>query len=258
MKKSGGKYELNDFIDTHVHTEPDIRPRKLTDLDTAIMARDKGMAALVIKSHFNPTAQRARIASEITNFNVFGGITLNKKQDFSPCILRSIAKQGGKIVWMPTINHNEVLEDDIIEPVLGLIKDYNMIMATGHLNPLKILDLLDQARSHRISRIIINHPLTRVVGATIDEQKEMSKYAYLEHCYVACMPQHDSLSPTCIAEAINEVGPRHCIMATDFGQVHNPTPVKGMKMFIQDMMEHGISLKSIRTMCCDNPHDLLF
>lgn len=100
-------------------------------------------------------------------------------------------------------------------------------MGTGHLKPEEIFLLLDHARSANISKIIIKHPLTGVVGASIDEQKEMSRYAYLEHCFVACMEKHDNLDPQIVAGAIKEIGPERCVMATDFGQAHNPKPTEG-------------------------------
>ncbi|MCE7697972.1 MAG: DUF6282 family protein [Methanobacterium paludis] len=133
-----------------------------------------------------------------------------------------------------------------------------MVLATGHLKADDIFFVMDTARSIGVDRLLVNHPLTCVVGASLDEQKEMSRYAYLEHCFVACMPGHDELDPTVIADAIKEVGPSRCIMATDFGQAHNPTPAQGMRMFVNSMLDHGISMKDVRTMCIENPSKLLF
>jgi hypothetical protein len=105
---------------------------------------------------------------------------------------------------------------------------------------------------------LINHPLTRVVDASTDEQKEMARHAYLEHCWVTTMPQHDELDPRVVAEAIKEVGALKCILATDFGQKHNPQPVVGMKLMIRYLIKEGISWKEIQIMCRDNPEKLLF
>jgi hypothetical protein len=259
MKKSEVKYGLRGFIDTHIHTSPDIKSRKLNDFKAAIMARDNGMSAIVLKSHCNPTATRAKITSDVTNFPVIGGITLNNLQGVESCSIKSTAQQGGKIVWMPTINHKTIeLTDEILETILNIIKDYDMVLATGHLSPERIFMLIDKAKTIGIKRILINHPLTNVVGATISEQKEMARNAYLEHCYVACMPQHDGLDPSKLAQAIKEVGARHCIMATDFGQPHNSFPTDGLRMFVDDMIRNGINYKSVRMMCIENPHELLF
>lgn len=68
-----------------------------------------------------------------------------------------------------------------------------MVLATGHLSPQEIFQVLDLCRSLKVEKVLINHPLTRVVGASLDEQKEMARHAYLEHCWVATMPRHDNL-----------------------------------------------------------------
>ncbi len=46
-------------------------------------------------------------------------------------------------------------------------------------------------------------------------------------------------------------------MATDFGQLFNPRPINGMKMFINSMIREGISIDEIDLMCKDNPHKLI-
>ena len=51
-----------------------------------------------------------------------------------------------------------------------------MVLATGHLNPKTIFQVIDDARSCGVKKIVINHPLTSVVGASIEEQKDMSKF----------------------------------------------------------------------------------
>jgi len=59
-------------------------------------------------------------------------------------------------------------------------------------------------------------------------------------------------------EAIKEVGAQHCILATDFGQQHNPSPVMGMQMMMASLIKQGIPWEDITLMCRDNPENLLF
>lgn len=251
--------DISGFIDTHLHTSPDPRPRIVSDVEAGEQAREEGMEALVIKSHLEPTAGRAQMASQITGFKIIGGVTLNLSVGgLNAQTVEASALYGGKMVWLPTIHQPEMeLEEEKLEEVLHMVRDYDLVLGTGHLPPEDIFQVLDLARSLRVNRLVVNHPLTRVVGATLDEQKEMSRQAYLEHCYVACMPLHDGLEPEKIAEAIQEVGPERCIMATDFGQYHNPTPVVGLQMFVSEMLEQRILLEDIQRMCRDNPAELM-
>ncbi len=217
------------FIDTHLHTAPDIKPRILNDVEAANEAKKEGMHAIVIKSHVEPTAGRAKIAEAVSGFKVIGGICLNSSVGgLNSEAVKAATGLGGKIVWFPTISAPYItINYENTEDIINIIAERDLVLATGHLKPEDIFELLDYAKSANISKIIINHPLTGVVGANIDEQKEMAKYAYLEHCFVACMEKHDNLDPHIIADAIKEVGPERCIMATDFGQVHNPKTCRG-------------------------------
>jgi hypothetical protein len=71
------------------------------------------------------------------------------------------------------------------------------------------------------------------------------------------MERHDNLDPVLIRDSIKKIGANRCLMATDFGQIFNPRPVNGMKMFINSMIHEGISLDEINLMCKDNPHKLI-
>jgi hypothetical protein len=251
---------LNGLVDTHIHTSPDVKPRLLNDYEAALDAKESGMAAIVIKSHVEPTASRAYLAHWVTGLPVVGGVTLNLNVGgLNPEAVRSMAFMGGKIVWLPTIHHREIkLKADPLDEILHLVKENNLVLATGHLNPEEIFQVLDECRSLGVEKIMINHPLTSVVGASTDEQKEMARHAYLEHCWVATMPRHDKLDPMVMVEAIKEVGAKHCILATDFGQEHNPSPVMGMQMMMAGLIKHGISWEEVTLMCRDNPKKVLF
>lgn len=251
---------IGGFIDTHLHTSPDIKPRILNDFEAAQDAKNGNMEAIVIKSHVESTAGRAKLVENITGFKVIGGICLNLSVGgLNPDAVKVTVGLGGKIVWFPTISAPQIsITYEDAEDILNLIAENDLVLATGHLKPEEIFKLLDYAKSAGIKKIIINHPLTGVVGANIDEQKEMAKNAYLEHCFVACMEKHDNLDPEIIADAIKEVGAKKCIMATDFGQVHNPRPVDGMKMFINSMLGYGINEVDINKMCVVNPSKIFF
>lgn len=274
------KISLTGFIDTHLHTSPDIKPRIIYDLEAASQAKDEKMAAIVLKSHVESTSSRAIVAEKFTGIRVIGGICLNLSVGgFNSHAVEVTSKMGGKFVWLPTISWPEMRKNVIsnksdfedinsifkssfykesMESLLNVIAEDDMVLATGHLKPSEIFQVLDWARSSGVKRIVINHPLTGVVGASLEEQKEMGKYAFLEHCFVACMPLHDQLRPEKIAEAMEYVGPKKSIMATDFGQIHNPEPVFGLKLFIESMMDLGINYKHINTMCSTNPRNLIY
>ena len=57
-----------------------------------------------------------------------------------------------------------------VEDILQIVAENEMVLATGHLKPEDIFVLIDMAKSMGIWKIVVNHPLTRVVGASMDEQ----------------------------------------------------------------------------------------
>jgi len=250
---------LDGIIDIHIHTAPDVRLRIQNDIEAAKSAKDAQMAGIVIKSHTEPTSGRAKMATTISNFRVYGGVVLNHSVGgLNPAAVNSCADMGGKFVWFPTISAPSIEIDwKKIEEIIHVVAENDMVLLTGHLKPDNILDLIDMSRSMGLQKLVVNHPLTRVVNATLDEQLEMSRHAYLEHCFVACMKLHDNLDPALIKDSIKKVGAKRCIMSTDFGQIHNPKPVDGMKMYISTLQEHGIKNSEIHSMTVDNPKKLI-
>src|SRR5512141_3531725 len=65
-------------IDMHVHPDPDVFGRALTDIEVVTVARRKGMRGIVLKNHVVPTADRAALAmQQVPGIEVWGGIVLN-------------------------------------------------------------------------------------------------------------------------------------------------------------------------------------
>ena len=65
-------------IDFHVHSDPDVFGRSMDDIDVAVLAKRKGMRALVLKNHVTMTADRAMLVMKtVPGIEIFGGIVLN-------------------------------------------------------------------------------------------------------------------------------------------------------------------------------------
>ena len=60
-----------------------------------------------------------------------------------------------------------------------------------------------------------------------------------------------------IVEMIKAVGPERTVLATDLGQVHNPPPWEGLRMFLEVLLEKGIPKGHLKRMVQDNPAYLL-
>src|SRR6202167_2373843 len=100
-------------IDMHAHSDPDGTPRSIDAIDLAKLAKSRGMRAIVLKNHYEPTASLAYIVrKEVPGIEVFGGISLDLTNGgVNPAAVEWMTKvKGGygRVVWFPTFDseHN--------------------------------------------------------------------------------------------------------------------------------------------------------
>ncbi|MEM3697672.1 MAG: DUF6282 family protein [Candidatus Micrarchaeia archaeon] len=283
---------LQGAIDLHIHASPNVMKTKVDAIEAAVMARDAGMKAIVIKDNWFTSAGTAYLVNRIVSgVDVFGGIVLNfGVGGLNPDAVDTALKygKGAKIIWMPTsssMNHltffgkkgglsifkNGKITTEV-RKILDMIAENNLVLATGHLSVKEQKTLVKAAVERGVKKILINHPELELIGMPISVQKELAALgAFMEYCFVNCTPgitlpikayggvRFNYVEPSKIAKMIREIGAEHCIMSTDLGSLRtSPTPVDGMKMFICAMLELGISESEIEHMTKINPSILLY
>src|ERR1043166_919935 len=92
--------------DLQVHVSPDVIPRRIDDVDLAREFLDHGLRGFVLKSHYVPTYERARVVSRaVPGIAALGSITLNHAVGgLNPVAVEIAGRSGCKIVWMPTVD----------------------------------------------------------------------------------------------------------------------------------------------------------
>ena len=98
---------LEGAIDLHVHGYPSLELEAYTrveDLEIAEQCEKAGMRGFVLKSHIWPTVNRAYyLRKAFPGVEIFPSITLNRTTGgLNLVALESAAKQGAKVVFMPT------------------------------------------------------------------------------------------------------------------------------------------------------------
>jgi hypothetical protein len=279
-----GQVNLEGTIDLHVHTAPDVWPRRLDDLALAREAAAAGMRALLLKSHHTLTADRATIVDGLVeDIRVFGGLALN---DFvgglNPAAVEAALMLGAREIWMPTIsaaNHRRahgipeggisILDESgrlrpVLFEILKLIAQHDAILGTGHLSIQEIQHLVPAAQAAGVRRILITHPELSITNMSIAVQQALAgPGVFFERCLIVTVPPGPLVPPgptvplSAIAAAVQQVGPETTVLATDFGQPENPSPVEGLQRYIAGMMELGISQKDIERVTQINPARLL-
>ncbi|NIM44593.1 MAG: hypothetical protein GTN80_02650 [Nitrososphaeria archaeon] len=280
---------LEGAIDLHIHAVPDLFERPLDEVDIALQGRDVGYRAILFKSHYTTNADRMYVNRKIVKgIEIFGSLILNQSVGgINPEAVHAAIRLGAKAVYMPTIHskrHLEVhgrpsypwsgIKVQPVEPisilteegevipqlyeVLDILAVNDVILGTGHLSRDEIMIVVGEAKKAGVEKIVVTHADIDTTALTPEDQNKLAGMgAYIEHCFTPCMPLRQRLDPRRIAEAIKLVGAERCVMSTDFGQMQNPLPVEGMRMFVQHMLKCGLSMDEIDVMIKDNPAKLL-
>ncbi len=275
--------------DIHLHSAPDVFPRIQNDIELARCAQEAGMRAIVIKNHLTETAARAQVASEVTGFAVFGGITLNRSVGgVNPHAVGPALRMGAKVVWMPTLHarqflssksHVKSLAQEIGEGLEGLyllredgglieecytvfdqIIAHGCCLATGHISQAEAKVLVSEAAKRGVKKIVVTHPMASFVGYGVAEMKELLDLGatWLEHVFNDTT-RHVShpLSLETLFAGIKAIGADRCIMSTDSGQWQNPIPVQQMGIYLTEALNFGLAPAEIKKMVQDNPAVML-
>src|SRR5215471_6547502 len=92
--------------DLQVHVAPDVIERRIDDIGLAQEFLGRGLKGFVLKSHYIPTAERAKVVSRaVPGIQAFGALTLNHSiGGLNPVAVELAGRSGAKIVWMPTVD----------------------------------------------------------------------------------------------------------------------------------------------------------
>jgi hypothetical protein len=267
---------LRGVVDLHVHADPDSVPRSIDAVDLARLAKSRGMRALVLKSHWEPTASLAFLVRKaVPGIEIFGGIDLNRSVGgINPTAVERMASiQGGwgRVVWMPTFDaENQVRyskEDrpfvsvskggellPEVKEVIAIVAKRRLTLETGHSSPAECLALIREARRQGVERIVVTHAMLAPVGMSIPEMQAAAKEgAYLEFVYNALIGPNKAFEIGDYVKAIRAVGARSSILSSDLGQAGNPLHPDGLAAFFQALRNAGISQADIDLMAKTNP-----
>lgn len=276
-----------DSTDLHVHSGPDaVSERRVDALELARQASESGMKHVVVKSHQFCTASMASMINKIVGSPVLiGSLVLNASVGgLNSEAVRVAAKEGAKIIWMPTtsaraqmearsrkaehIREGEsqgisVIDGDgnlvpEVQKILDVVKANDLVLATGHISAMEIVTLAGESLKQNI-KTILTHPLAKGFGRSFSLEQAIDlaqKGAFVEFCFNSCMPPM-RMSPLEVIDHIKALGADQCVLSTDFGQAHNPPPTEGFRMMLAQMVRFGLSESDLETMIKTNPDKLL-
>jgi microsomal dipeptidase-like Zn-dependent dipeptidase len=287
---------LRGAIDLHVHGYPELAfdaPSRLDDLEIANMAQQAGMKGFVLKSHLWPTVGRAyHLKKQFHGIEIFPSITLNTiAGGFSAIAVESAAKQGARVVFMPTWSSANDLqregfssylkkyletavplkkEDGLtllesrgrlkneVQEIIEVAKRYQLVISTGHISPQESLVLAKESSQAGFWPVIFAHPDSHSVGGTAEDIKAMASHgAFIEICAIGMMPAMQRIHPREFVKIIKEIGSEHFVLSTDFFFGWPPPAPEMLRMMIATFLGMGLSAEEIRLLVQMNPGRIL-
>jgi hypothetical protein len=288
---------LQGAYDLQVHVAPDVIERRVDDLDLAKEFLGRGLNGFVLKSHYFPTAERAKVVTKaVPGIAAYGAITLNHSVGgLNPVALELAGRSGCKVVWFPTVDAQNETAGRVDGPSTKLpfwAKIQRELAAQGIAPPpLTVVD--DEGKVTEITRrcieLIARHNMILATGhlgrveifELVKTAREMGTQRVLvthaefpsqnltadEQQQLADMgafiehcftTMYTGKAPwEAVLEAIRVVGPERCVLSTDLGQTINPPVSDGFAMFAQKMLDSGFTADQIRRMTVTNPAALV-
>src|SRR5579864_1399845 len=179
-READGARLLRGAIDMHFHMDAPT-PKgtgEHADIAKVRVAESRGLRALVIKNHFEPTATLAyHLRPEVPNLQLFGGIVMNRTNGgVNVAAVEYMATQirdaPGKVVWMPAydseiesrtskqpnkpfvaLSHNGELLPEV-KAVISVIAKNGLILASGHIAPEEALMVFQEGRRQGVTQMI--------------------------------------------------------------------------------------------------------
>jgi hypothetical protein len=284
-------------FDTHIHSAPDVLPRKFNDLELAERFKSRRMAGFVLKSHYICTADRATLVNVIVpEIQAFGAIALNNSVGgLNPLALDIAGRLGTKVVFLPSVDNANELEnvagqrDESKLPywmsiaremrALGIAGSWLSVTEDGAVTPatrqcLEIIAKHDMvlATSHiRPAEVLPVVYAAREVGVqrivvthpefptTLLSIAQQQELALLGVYFERCFttPNTGKIEWEQVYANIRQVGPQSTILATDLGQSNAPYPDEGLGIFAGKLLDNGFSETEVRTMVRDNAAQVL-
>src|SRR5262245_36928908 len=283
--------------DLQVHVAPDVIPRRTDDVELAEDFLARGLRGFVLKSHYLPTAERAKVvARAVPGIESYGAIALNHSVGgLNPVALEIAGRSGNKIVWMPTVDaanetagrpggpteklpfwakiQREIAAAGITRPPITVL-DGNAKVSEETRQCLELIAKYDMILAtghlgrHEIFPLVSEarrlgvHRII-VTHAEFPSQNlsgdEQAELVALGATVEHCFTTYhtNKASWDSLFANIRKAGVERAMISTDLGQAGNPPVAEGLAMFAQKLLDAGFTRAEVRHMSATNPARLI-
>jgi hypothetical protein len=277
-------------IDLHCHADLEFSEAELKrEPETAWLAKAEGMGlrGAVLKSHWWPTVTAVPLilATASTKVSLWSSVTLNSSAGGPyPCVVEAAAAMGGKVVFLPTWsarndierrgfshrlrsiyqnfarleNPGYVITDDrgelsaAAKELLEMCKARELTLGSGHVSWQESLALAKEAQAMGYKRLILNHPLSDIIGTPLDALKRAAELgAFVETCWHQLAPGR--MEPRELVAKLRSIGLGQVVASTDYFRSYSPNPPELFRMFLGMLHEGGLSREEVKRVAVVNP-----
>lgn len=292
-----GTISLEGAVDLHAHVAPSVFDRRVDGYEHAIEAAEAGLDAVVLKEHHLPTIYGVPFIQRLlergdAEIQVFGGIVLNYcNGGYNPFAVQSAIEYNSKVVWAPTVdarNHGQktggvgtylnvtdtgdeyrdvdglyaldasgALKEEV-SSCLNKVIENDVILAIGHLSYEETKSMVEYVVDRGHKKVIVDHPNYYITDFDIDQQRELASLgAILNFMFIGLSPKFHYISSRELYENIREIGVDNCVVASDMGQVANPSTPEALRIMGELLLEEGLTAEEYQTMVETTPKRLL-
>lgn len=277
-------------IDLHCHVDLEFstaEPKREPEAEWLPKAEAMGLRGVVLKSHWWPTVSAVPLiqASVSSKVLVWSSVVLNSCAGGPhPCVIEAAAALGGKVIFLPTWgalndiqrrgfshrltsvyqdfprleNPGYVFTDDrgdllpLGREIIQYCKTKELTLGSGHVSWQESLAFAEAANAMGFKRLILNHPLSDMIGAPPDALKRAADLgAFVETCWNQLAPgRMDSRE---LVSKLRVIGLSQVVASTDYFRPYSPNPPELFRMFLGMLHEGGLSRDEIKQVACINP-----
>ena len=283
--------------DLQVHVAPDVIERRTDDIDLAKDFLARGLRGFVLKSHYVPTAERAKVVGRaVPGIVSYGAITLNHSVGgLNPVALEIAGRSGNKIVWMPTVDaanetagrldgpsqklpfwakiQREIAAAGITRPPITVLDDNAKISADTR-QCLELIAKYDMILAtghlgrHEIFPLVtearkIGVKRIVVTHAEFPSQNlsgdEQAELGSLGAIIEHCFTTYHTNKATwdSVFANIRKSTVERAMISSDLGQAGNPPVAEGLAMFAQKLLDAGFTRAEVQHLSATNPGRLI-
>src|SRR5262245_26614147 len=283
--------------DLQVHVAPDVIARRTDDIDLATDFLAHGLRGFVLKSHYIPTAERAKVvARAVPGIASYGAIALNHSVGgLNPVAVEIAGRSDNKIVWFPTVDaanetagrldggseklpfwaqiQREIAAAGITRPPMTVLDSEGRISEEA----LQCLELIAKYNMVLATGHLGRHEIFPLVKTAreLSVQRIVITHAEFPSQNLTGDEQRELADMGAIIEHcfttyhtnkaaweavfanIRRVGVARNMLSTDLGQATNPPVAEGFAMFAQKLLEAGFSADEVNTMSAKVPASLI-